>query len=109
MRQRLIGIEVEHCSAGGVPALTMKAEHGRGVAQIADGRQSFHVAAFDGLKLNRDANERGQPARVAFAGKLDARLPFDGLPAQTARLTAGCRSLKELEFQSLALLPKQAA
>src|SRR5438445_7448992 len=96
-------VQVEDCLPGRVPAAAVEEEYGRGVAQVADGGQAFHVAPLDRLELDRDGSQRGELAGPAVAGEFDLRLPVTGLPAQAARLAAGGGLLKEAGFEMLPL------
>src|SRR5262245_19584238 len=85
----LVGVHVEDRAADGVPLARVEEEHRRGVAQVADGGQAFHVAAFDGLELDGDAYQGGDLAGLLVADVLDGVVPLAVLPAQAARLAAG--------------------
>ncbi|HEV3259332.1 MAG TPA: hypothetical protein VG013_20870 [Gemmataceae bacterium] len=102
-------VHVEDGLADRQPLTALEEEHSGGIAQVADGGQSFHVTALDGLKLHRDTNQGGQLASLALAGELDAALEITGFPAQAARLAGGGGGAKEPGFQPLALQDEQFA
>src|SRR5207253_2468841 len=67
--QCLARVEVEDGLAGGEPFTALEEEDGRGVAQVADGRQPFHVASLDCLKLDCDRHESHQLPGMTIAGQ----------------------------------------
>src|SRR6266851_146852 len=101
------GVHVENDLADGVPLAALEEKDSRGVAERADRRQAFHVAALDGLKLDGDAGQGGELPAAPFARESHRTVPVAIFPAQTAGL-AGCRCcVHEFGLQPLPLKREQ--
>jgi hypothetical protein len=109
MIECFIGVEVEDDLAGRQPAATLTVVDARRVAEIANGLDPFHVAAFDGLEFNGDADQRDHLAGVTVAGKHDVIAPIAVGPAEAAWFAALARRSEEVSLEMLALLAKAFA
>src|SRR5439155_13445793 len=76
------GVHVENDFADRMPLAAMEEKDGRGVAERADRRQAFHVAALDGLKLDGDAGQGGELPAAPFARESHRTVPVSIFPAQ---------------------------
>src|SRR6266542_1347314 len=109
MLDGLVGVHVEDRLADGQPLPALIEEHRRGVPQVTDGGQPFHVAPLDRLELNGDADEGDDLPGLPSADELDLIVPLALLPAQAARLAAGGGGAEKAALQALALELEQLA
>src|SRR4051794_24814362 len=107
MPDRFVGVEVEDRLAVRDPFAAGEDEDGARVAEVADGREAFHVAADDRLERDRDAHERVDLPGLAVTGELDGVIPLTILPAQPARLPRRGGRGQELRLEPFALQLEQ--
>src|SRR5260370_33698486 len=99
MMERLGGAKVEYGAAGGLPAASVIEEDRGGMAQVADGLDALHVAAFDGFEANGDGDQCGELTCLPVAREGDFRVPITGHPPKAAWFAAAGGGAQKLVGQ----------